>query len=413
LSLRSNISWKAGSEVLARETQILLGLFCARILGAEGWGLYNTLFAATWVLGQLMDAGIHLALTRRVAAENDRAGRWLGTALVLKGVLTLAGAAVLVWMHVRFRGRPGASLILLFGAAQMALSYQHLLVCYFRGFQRLDHDALVSVLQRLSLASLGAAALFFWKSLAGLATCLLLSGGISLAAALWILCHRYPLPQWTDWRDRARPFARDFLPVGAALALAALYIRCDVLVLAWFLAPERVGVYSAASHALLAANVVPALAVAALFPRGAALWAGDRDAYSHLGRRALWIFFLLGAAAAAALFLLGPWILPRLFGGEYRESAGLLRGLAPAAVPMYVNYLCIHWLLAAGRSWDVTAGMLLCLALRVGLAATLVPALDVWGACGAVVGSELGMGFYLLLQGRSAEKVAAGKAVPA
>lgn len=173
-------------------------------------------------------------------------------------------------------------------------------------------------------------------------------------------------------RDGRLPTVRGMLRRGAALALVTLtnqaQLSADLLVIGWVLGAARAGDYYLASQVLVAglmfANASGQLALTRL-PELLGQPGPFVACLATEARR------LLGVACAIAtgLTLLGPMLLPALFGPQHAEAAPALLWLLPWFVLQHPTTLLQAALTAARRERDVLwANVVMLLALGSGLA---------------------------------------------
>jgi O-antigen/teichoic acid export membrane protein len=106
----------------------------------------------------------------------------------------------------------------------------------------------------------------------------------------------------------------------------------------------------------------------------------------------------VGAVGSVAAWLLGPWLLENVFGGDYRLSGATVAALTAGAVAMAVLTLTGAIALAAGRHRLYAAGWWVGTAASVGL--LFIPAdLEVRVSVALIAGPLVGMVVHLLAAG--------------
>lgn len=107
----------------------------------------------------------------------------------------------------------------------------------------------------------------------------------------------------------------------------------------------------------------------------------------------------VGVVGAAAAWLLGPWLLENIFGGDYRLSGVTVAALTAGAVAMAVLTLTGAMALAAGRHRLYAAGWWVATAVSVGL--LFIPAdLEVRVPVALIAGPLVGMAVHLAAAAR-------------
>jgi O-antigen/teichoic acid export membrane protein len=178
-------------------------------------------------------------------------------------------------------------------------------------------------------------------------------------------------------------FRRDVWPIGAGIALSALYFRIDVFLVQLWSGTEAVAYYNAVFRLVEALRLFPAAVVAVGLP--ALVRAGD---LRPLTRVAIPVT-AVAAAAAAVLWLAAGWLVPLVYGATYASAVPAFRILLLSLPLLSLNLALTHQLVG----WDgqrAYAGLCaLALAVNVALNARLIPLWSFDGAAWATLGTEV------------------------
>jgi enterobacterial common antigen flippase len=352
------------------------GVLSARLLAPEGRGA----LAAVLFWPQLITALGFLSLPaamvfRRSRPDADPAalaatGAWL--ALGLSAIGALAGWLLLPFLLQQSQAAALARLYLLafvpvhfLALALLALDQGELRFARYNLVRLLPSAVYLAALLVLWALDAASVASLVWASWLGTA----------LTAALRLcLCPKLL---------RARPSlaeARALLGFGARLhgaaLLAALLAQADRFVVIAFWDDASLGLYVVAlTLATAGPNMITGAFSTLLLPRLAA--AGNIEARREIMGQTLRYATLLLTAAAAALLLVCPWLLPFLFGAAYAGATGICALLLLAYLPTALRLIIVHGLsgtgdwrpriLAEGVALAVFAGAVWPLAARLGL----------------------------------------------
>ena len=310
---------------LAFATSIVL----ARMLGAEGFGIYSFAVAVLVILRIVSLFGLDGVLVREVAAnrELDKPAR-------LKGVVVFGAAAILLLslavtsvtlVGVRTAGPPdwpyaGTLMIALLALAPMALLGGAAAILEAFRFP-LPGQVAESILRPcLFLILIGMIVLPLGRHLtpeiaAGIHALSYLG---ALLVAVGYLLARIHADVWTA---SATFTARVWLGAAAGFALTnAAYIiteNTDVVMLAAFADPDAVGIYRAAARYAQLVSFALLAAMLPLRPRISAAFArDDRMAQRRAARTAAVLAMAIGLPAAVLLIAFGD-VLLAVFGDEF------------------------------------------------------------------------------------------------
>lgn len=409
-SLRSNLAHRlvgatiGSSGIWAAGTlaTFAIGVLLARPLGPQGYGVYGTALAIVSLLGVPATFGVPLLATRELAAAQARgdaralAGhrRWfprlvllsaLGTAVALLAGLGLVGP----WIAPHVRTTLGWSVLLVPGLALCALGSAML-----RGLGDVIAGQALDVLARplLFLTGLVAAHAFtatFTPEAAVIAQAVA-SGIAALLGFAW-LARRWPAATRTARPTRAlRRWSASAWPLAVTDGFRVLEGSYGVLLVSTLATTTEAGLLRVALSSLALCTAPISLQNLIVAP-----YLSEAYAQQRMGQvqriatgSALFMTVTVGAATLA-LALLGPWLLPFVFGAAYAPAYPALvllcLGLCvtAAAGPGITLLAMMHAEKDAARAFAVPT------LLGATGAALLTPTTGATGAAGAILLSSL------------------------
>jgi O-antigen/teichoic acid export membrane protein len=416
-------AWKLGSDVLGRLMQYILLWAAARALAPADFGDFTFALSIGFMVAQVADFGLQLYVQRelsRLAVQGatsppyftsiGEAGRLLGGALAIKAVLSGAAlAAFSMLVAVEPVSNKGALLVV--GAAMVLSTALEFIAYCFRALGKLKHEAAANLVARGLNLALGLLVLWLGGAVLGLALTTL-AAMLAATAYAYSILRRYVRPVWRpDWaawrRSAAQPAA-----VGIGIVFSIVSFRVDNLLIPPLLGTEQLAVYNVGYKLFEPTLVIPGVVLAATFPllsQAGAASSLRRDRFRALMGQTTLALFGLGLAAALALWLLAGPVIGLLYGGAYAGSVPVLQMLAPACVPMFLNYALTHGLIAVDRPSLYAIFTLASLFVNVGANLLLLPALGVTGGAAATVLTEIAL--FALCAAGMARFLAAGSRI--
>ena len=256
---------KLGAELVGRAMQFALIYVAQRQLGPAVFGQLTYALAIGVVLAPLTDLGVQLTMTQQIARAPHLAQATTGVGLSLK--LALAAAACVV-LAAASQTRPDEVQATTFtlGIAMIIGSFGEFFGYTFRGLQRIELDAALTLLTRVTTVAVGLWLLDAGFGLAGIALAYL-AGSLTGAAVGWIwLRHRFFTPTLSFRPETWREVVRRAIPLGAAIVLSVAYTRTAVFVIDALEGPDAVGAYGVAMKLTEPLAILPAALLAAVFP---------------------------------------------------------------------------------------------------------------------------------------------------
>lgn len=346
------LGYAAVQAVLLQAAAVLVnfltGVVTARVLGAEGRGVYAAATVWGMLLASASTVGLADAVLIRVRQrpEASRAIALCGLLAALAVATTLALAA-LVWMPLLLGRQAGASLDL--ARASLVLAHVGAVGVIVRQVYAGQGRYLAANLSAFLPTALHAVLLlgFLAAGRLDVATAIVsVVGGSALAVALLLppLLRqlRGPLAQM-------RRAARELLDFGRRAVFADLFALCatwtDRLVLIHLLAPAQLGVY------VVAANLAQRITV--LTPKTSLLLSAmsgegpERAAQLH--HLALRLTIAAYLPLVAALFVLDRLLMTALYGAEFASAVLVFRILVVDRVLARLATIASQLYLALGR----------------------------------------------------------------
>jgi O-antigen/teichoic acid export membrane protein len=343
-------------------------------LGPVDFGLFFLLNSFASFAMVLVDWGQQYFGIREVARAPERGGDLLGTGLVIRGfgMVAICGPAAIAAWALGYDGRTRW-----FTTAVVLTSLPYFLAqgfgIAFRGRDRMELDAAVSVANRAVGLLCAWLALYFGLGLPGVLGAMAVGGLAALALAFRL----YPRLDGSGPLRLSPATARFVLRGGTPLFLMSLavYVQpyLDAVLLSKMVPAEVLGWYGAAKS-IMGTLLAPALIIgSAAFPRlsrAASSPVAFRDELATALRPVLW----LGGLAAVGTWLFAATAIQVVYGGKHYDPATVIlqvHGLG--LVLLFLDVLLACSLTALGRSTAMAVGKIVSVAGGVGLELFLIP----------------------------------------
>lgn len=312
-------------------------ILVARMLGAEGFGVYRWIGSVSAVIAFGANLGLHFYVTREVARAPEEAPRLMTASMATTGLLSLLTTAVMTAYVAVADGRPevvwagtlGAVTLCLNAAAQMVQGS-------FHGLRRMQLEVGGVLVGRVALVLSHAVLLWAGFGVGALYGAKALSGLLMLGVLLLTFTRQVgPIP-WTVPASDVRHMLGKGRIFGATVFFGAIYAQADILLLQWFCDDAEVGVYGAPAGVLLQLAFIATIISRGVFPRMAA-HVGDPVAAGHELRfqsRMLLAFSLPVAVGGAVV---ATPLVQLLFGAGFEGSVVPLLWLLATVPVRFLN----------------------------------------------------------------------------
>ena len=382
--IRASIIYKFLGEATGRLVSFTLAIVVARQLGPHALGIYALAGGVALYIAIIPDFGMHLFVTREIAAKSCDPQRLIGGLLALKLCIG-AAAAVVLWTVVPavFSSREEAYTVAILGTTGIFFGLIEFFTAVLRGYNAIVAETTLLMLVRVGRTAAAAAALVLAKSLIVFA---LIYSGVTMfgvLAALLLTLRWSAVPRFTLDRKEINPWVRQYFLIGAGLISTFLYFRSDLFIIRFFRTPDEVGLYDAAYRAFDGVQMIPAVIMAVLYPRFAA-GRGKGPLKRVLRAVSIFAFVLMGA-----IFMYGSLIIKLAYGKEFGASVEILKIFYATLPVVFINHVLTNYLIAVGRQRTYTRITLIALSLNVGINLLAVPQFGIKAAAFTTIPTQL------------------------
>ncbi|MDQ3723383.1 MAG: oligosaccharide flippase family protein [Actinomycetota bacterium] len=382
------------SQLTTAAFTAVLTLFLVRALGPEEYGLFGLALAINGIAVLFADLGVANSMARFVAerrGERSAVAAVLSDALRLKLGLGLFAAAALAAIAgpIADAYREPDLVWPLRGMA-LAAGAQALFMFYVEGFValgRISRNVWINLIESIAESGASITLVVLGAGAAGATFGRAIGYAIGAAAAAVVLARLIGRAMVRLRRRRGEPTrTREIISYAIPLLVTnsayVLYSTTDVLLVGAILDSEAVGLYSAPLRLVVFLAFIGLAVGYAIAPRLAD--PAGRPENAEVFRNGLRWLLLLQAALLAPLLVWAEPIVDLLLGGEFGESADVLRWLTPYVFLLGIAPLittAVNYLGMAARRIPIVLGAL---ALNMAIAAALLPSIGIDAAAMAM-----------------------------
>jgi len=319
----ANTGWLFADKVLRMGVGLFVGVWIARYLGPEQFGLWHFALAFTALFGAFATLGLDSIVVRELVKNPERQNELLGSAFVLKligGAITLLIALLAISLV-----RSGETLTLwLVGLSAAGFIFQSVNVIdfYFQAKVQSRYTVyaangafvlmtLVKIALLLTSAPLIA---FAWAGL----------GEVALTAVFLLAAYRANHHNMREWRHDgrvARELLKDSWPLLLSGSLVLINMGLDKVMLGQMANGHEVGLYAAANSFVVPWYFIPVAIVGSVAPKLIKMHTTDVARYDEYSKK-IYKYFGGGAVIIALIIsFFSDAIVSFLYGQQY-DGAG-------------------------------------------------------------------------------------------
>ena len=390
-----NTSWMMVEQFLRIIAGLFVGIWVARYLGPEQFGLFSYVLAFTAIFGGIAKLGLDGIMVRELVNHPEKRDTYLGTAFWLK-VISAFIVMGLMAAIVPFTSNDTQTNLFIFIIAA-GLLFQSFEVVEFY-FQSQVLAKIVSICKVTQLALSSAIKIYLVLNEAELIWFVLVTAfdALSLAVSYFIA---YKINQHNSFYKNfdlsiAQQLLKDSWPLIISAFVIMLYMRIDQIMIKQLLGVYEVGLYSAALRISEAVYFIPMIISASLFP--AILSARKKDPILYKKRLSglysllIWIAILI----AVPITFLSDWIVLNLFGQDYASSSSVIVIHIWASIFVFLGVAYSKYLLAENLNATFLTRNAIALILNMILNLFLIP---LYGIVGAAMATLISQAYTALL----------------
>ncbi|MCK0505738.1 flippase [Aromatoleum anaerobium] len=386
LKILGNTGWLFFDKVLRMGMGLFVGVWVARYLGPEQFGLFNYATAIVALFTAVATLGLNNIVVRDLVKNPEDASATLGTAFLLQligGWLAFISAVIAV-TFMRPDDTTARVIVAIFGFA-MVFKATDVVRYWFESKVQSKYIVWVENAAFLVFAAIKVALILGAAPLVAFVWIVLAEAALVALLLLAIYVHLgNKLGAWRYQYARAKSLLRDSWPLILSGLAAMLYMRIDQVMLGQMLGNQAVGVYSAAARISEIWYFVPVAIVSSIFPGIVKLKAQNNDLYlSRLQKLydsliAISVFVALATTASSHL------IVGLLYGAHYSDAATILSIQIWAGIFVTMGISRGPWIITEGLQKYTYRYIGLAMLVNIVCNSFLIPA---FGAVGAAVSS--------------------------
>ncbi len=390
-NILNNITWLFFDKFIRLGVGLLVGVWIARYLGPEQFGLMNYALAFVALFTAVANLGLNGIVVRDLVQDPTNADTTMGTSFVLS-VLGGFSAFCLSLLAISY-ARPDdelAKFIVVLLSLLMVFKATDVVRYWFESQVQSKYvvwmeNGIFLVFAAIKIVLIVAEAplmAFIW---ALFAEGLLVATGLMIVYAL----QGGEIRAWRARISRAKNIINDSWPLILSGLAIMIYMRIDQIMLGQMLGDESVGIYSAAVKISEVWYFIPMTIVASVFPSIIeAKKQGTARYYQRLQKLSDLMLFLALAGAIPMTFL-SDWIIGLLFGSAYQLAGSVLAIHIWSGLFVFLGLASGNWFIIEGLQKYYFYRTILGALTNVGLNLFMIPKFGIIGAAWATVVAQL------------------------
>lgn len=357
--LARNVALLSGSQAATWIVTLAWSLIVPRAVGPAQMGVYTLGVASGGVLTVIIGLGIRPLLVRELAADPERTAQLVGTAIVLRALISLPvlAAVIVVALVSPFGGEEAVALCLGWGMCIFFLLYEPVQAT-FQARERMRYLAYADILTKTGVSIGGIVLVLLGVRAIGLLITSITVMALVMVINFWWARNNVKI----DWRvtlSRLRSLLVASLPYWSFAAFFTIYLWIDSLMLGALTSSTVLGWYGLPTRLFGTLMFIPTILSTAWLPQMVRGYTGGGDGAWRAARTSLEMVLILSLPVTVGTILVAPELINVLYGSAFAQSIPVLIILALCLPPMYFNTMTNQVLIARKRQMDWTKVMIL------------------------------------------------------
>lgn len=320
-----NTSWLMGERILRMAVGLFVGIWVARYLGPEEFGLFSYAQSFVGLFMAIATLGLDGIVVRELVKDQSKRDALLGTAFTLK----LIGASVvllLLFFTVNIISTDAQTKLLIIVIASATIfQSMNVVDCYFQSKVLSRYVAFTNTFSLLVSSAIKVWLILSDAPLIAFAWVVLFDSAILSLGYIYVyLKTGNSIKQWSFDKALAQSLLKDSWPLILSGIVISIYMKIDQVMIKEMLGAEAVGQYAAAVRLSEAWYFIPGVISTSLFPAMIAAKSLSKELYyAHLQKLYNLIVWLAVAIALPVTFL-GSSIIDLLYGEAYKIASTVL-----------------------------------------------------------------------------------------
>lgn len=390
----ANTGWLFLGQAFSLFASFFIGVWIARYLGPNNYGLINYAAAFVGIFGFIAGLGVDGILIRDLVKNPEQEAELLGTGFALKmlgGLLAFAATVTAAWL---LPATALTRLLIMIYALSFFIMPLGIISIYFQAKVQAKNNVRAQILAVIISSVLKI--IFVWTGLS-----LVWLVAIYLLDTVWltfgfIVMYQRAGQRFAAWifnKNLARRLWHDGWPLMLSGAAAYIYLRIDQVMIGRMLGTAEVGLYAAAAKIAEIWYFVPGLICSSLFPAVVNAKKTDAGLYRRRLRRLYWLMAAIAVGIALPISLFAQPIIMTLFGPDYLLAVPILQIYIWSGGGLFLGFAVNQYLMSENLTRTIFLLNLAATVTNVGLNLWLIPRVGLAGAAWATLIS------YLVLPG--------------
>ncbi len=392
-----NTSWLFGEKILRMIVGLFVGVWVARYLGPEQFGLFSYAQSFVGLFTAFATLGLDGIVVRELVKDETRCDELIGTAFWLKLMGAFAVLAVLA-IAVNFTSNDHFTNILVFIIASATIFQSFNVVdMYFQSKVMGKYIVYANVISLLLSSIVKVALILYDAPLIAFAWTIVFDSFILACGFLYFYIKNHlniNLLHVRFEKSTAVSLLRDSWPLILSGMVIAIYMKIDQVMIKEMMNSEAVGQYAAAVRISEAWYFIPMVIASSLFPAIINAKKQSEELYHARLQKLYNLMVWMAIAIALPMTFLSDWVIHLLYGNQYNQAGSVLMIHIWTGVFIFLGVASGKWFMAENLQMLAFLRTFYGMIINIILNIILIPKYGIQGAATATLISQIMAAYF-------------------
>jgi len=338
------------SGIISKALFLLQITFIARYLGTAGIGKYTFVFAFGSLFFILSNPGLTDLITRELARNKSKTGKYLGNLLFIKLYLCLvASLLMIVTINLMDVSQELKESIYLICFILSIDAFLRMLYSVFKAYEKMFYEAFTLLIHNIIIVGFVIYFLIKGSGFIYLMYAFAIGKTAGLIIIIYFICKILPKPLlkidlrlWKYLMIKSIPFLIVFF-------FSSIIYKIDLVMLQFFKGEIIVGLYGAADTIIGNLILFPLVFIVSVYPPLSRYFIKDKTKSCYLYKKSFLCLFLFSLFVVICCFIFGKFIILLIFGKEFIKSVFILKLISIGGFFLFLSIINVYYLNAINK----------------------------------------------------------------
>lgn len=359
----TNVIWATIGKVVRLLTEFIVGVFVARYLGPDQYGMMNYVISIVSLFSIVAAFGLDNIEIRELAKNNKPKELLLGTSFYFRIALSVITYLLVIICLIITKADRETFILVLIYALSIVFSSFNVIRNYFTSIVQNKYIVMTEIARSVIGASIKLGLLLLHASLIWFIVALVFDA--ILIAGGYFTSYQKKIGYFSQWRfdnSVARYYIKEAFPLMLSGASVIIYQRIDQIMIRNMIDNASLGYFSVALRFSEFLMFIPMVISQTVTPLLVKEYQENRDHYMIQKQRFLDIIVWFSVLLAVSTSLLSYWLVTLTFGEKYSLAIPILQILAFKVIGSALSNASGHIIILEGKQkWASLRNLLGCI----------------------------------------------------